>query len=279
VRGTRSSHVRAAARLLLILSLAYGGSTFADDQDTVDYRQAIMSTMGEQVAALNAILAQKAPPDYFAVHVQILALTATMAKKAFEPKVPGGEAKPEIWANGSDFVRRLDALSAATADLARTAAEGGIAATAPKFQAALTCKGCHDNYREQKPVAARPPEKDAVAYREHVMNTLNAQSQALGMVLSTAVPDDNAIAHLTVIALCARTALKAFEAHVPGGEAKPEVWSNWPDFSKRMNEFSQHTGDLVKIARDKGKEAALSNVLDALTCKSCHDVYREERRN
>jgi cytochrome c556 len=251
----------------------------ADNQDTIDYRRAIMSTMGEQVAAISEILQQKVPADNFALHLQTLAATAATAKKAFEPKVPGGEAKPDVWVNWADFSKRLDALTSATAELARSGAAGGIAAAAPKVQTALTCKNCHDNYRDQKPVPARAAVNDAVAYREHIMNTLNAQSDALGMILSTAIPNDNAGAHLEIIALAAATGLKAFEAKVPGGEAKPEVWSNWPDFSKRMKEFADKTGALAKLAKDKGQEAALSNVLDALTCKSCHDTYREEKKD
>ena len=94
-----------------------------------------------------------------------------------------------------------------------------------------------------------------------------------------AIPDDSAIAHLDAIALSASIALKAFERKVPGGEAKPEVWTNWPDFSKRMNELAQNTSQAAKTAREKGKETALGNILDALTCKGCHDTYREEKKH
>ena len=121
-------------------------------------------------------------------------------------------------------------------------------------------------------------DQDAIDYREHVMNTLNEQSEALGQILSTTVPDDNAIAHLEVLALAASMALKAFEPKVPGGEAKPEVWSNWADFAKRMNEFAQNTAAAAKTAHVQGKQAALDNILNALTCKSCHDVYRKEKK-
>jgi cytochrome c556 len=135
--------VLAAAMLPLVAALA-------DDQDTIDYRQDIMKSMGEQTAAIAQILEHKAPPDNFGVHTQILAITAATAKKAFEPKVPGGEAKPEVWAKWADFAKRLDELTAATADLAKTAVSSGIPATAPKVQAALTCKSCHDVYRREQ---------------------------------------------------------------------------------------------------------------------------------
>src|ERR1700722_6601175 len=65
-------------------------------------------------------------------------------------------------------------------------------------------------------------DKDVVDYREHVMNTLNEQSGAVGQILSGAVPDDNLVAHLDAIALTASIALKAFQPKVLGGEAKPD---------------------------------------------------------
>jgi cytochrome c556 len=122
-------------------------------------------------------------------------------------------------------------------------------------------------------------DKDAVEYRQHIMNTLNEQSAALGQILSGAISNYNATAHLNAIALTASTALKAFEPKVPGGEAKPDVWAKWDDFSRRMTEFAQKSSQAAKIAKEKGQDEALANILDVLTCKSCHDVYRDEKKH
>src|ERR1700743_3867413 len=105
--------------------------------------------------------------------------------------------------------------------------------------------------------AALADDKDVIDYRQHIMNTLNEQAGALGQILSSAVPDDNVIAHLDALALTASTALKAFTPKVQGGEAKPEVWSNWADFSKRMNEFAKMTAEMAKTAHEQGKDAGL----------------------
>jgi cytochrome c556 len=118
--------------------------------------------------------------------------------------------------------------------------------------------------------------QDVIDYRQHIMNTLNEQAGALGEILSAAVPDDNVVSHIDAIALTASTALKAFEPKVPGGEAKPEIWSNWADFSKRMQDLAANTAKMAKTAHDEGKDAALQQVVDALSCKSCHDTYRKE---
>ncbi len=119
----------------------------ADDQDVIDYRTHVMKTLGEQMGAISMILENKAPPDNFAVHMKVLAVTATQAKKAFEPKVPGGNAKPEVWSNWADFSKRLDELVAATAELASAAQHEGVAAVGGKLKSTLKCKSCHDTYR------------------------------------------------------------------------------------------------------------------------------------
>lgn len=123
------------------------------------------------------------------------------------------------------------------------------------------------------PALAAGADKDVVDYRQHIMKTLNEQTAALGQILSGAVPDDNVQMHLDALALTASTALKAFEAKVPGGEAKPEVWTKWTDFSKRMTEFAEKTALMAKTGREEGKDAAFTQAIDALSCKSCHDAY------
>jgi cytochrome c556 len=129
------------------------------------------------------------------------------------------------------------------------------------------------------PAIVSADDQDVIDYREHIMRTLDEQSAALGMILSTVIPGDNTAAHLRVIALTAQIALKAFEPKVLGGEAKPDVWSNWADFSKRMNEFAKNTALVAAQAKEKGSEdpALAEKVVDALSCKSCHDAYRKEK--
>jgi cytochrome c556 len=136
--------------VVLIVAMLPMKSVHADDQEVIDYREHIMKTMGEQAGAIAEILEKKVPADNFTLHLQVLAVTAATAKKAFEAKVIGGEAKADVWTHWADFAKRLDDLSAATASLAATAQSGGFAAAAPKVQEALTCKSCHDVYRENK---------------------------------------------------------------------------------------------------------------------------------
>lgn len=127
------------------------------------------------------------------------------------------------------------------------------------------------------PGAASEADEDAIAYRQHIMHSLQEQTAALGKIMSGAVPDDNAVAHMQALALIASTALKSFEPKVPGGDSKPEVWDDWADFSKRMEEFARLTAKMSQAAQEGGKDAGLSHAIEALNCKSCHDVYRKPR--
>jgi cytochrome c556 len=144
----------APVRLLLLCSLLTGLGVQsvgnADDQDAIDYRQHVMKTMNAQVEMLSMMIEKKVPADDFATHAQVLAIAAATAKSAFEPEIEGGAAKPEVWTAWDDFAKKMDALVAGTAELAKTAKSGGVAAAAPKMQQTLTCKGCHDTFRVPK---------------------------------------------------------------------------------------------------------------------------------
>ena len=137
--------------LVLVMGAAafVAATAHADDQEVIDYRQHIMKTMNEQMAAIQQIVQKKAPADNFATHMQIVAVTAATAKDAFTAKAPGGRAKPAVWVNWAEFSKRLDELVASTAALAKSAKESGVQATAAKL-GTLKCQGCHDVYREEK---------------------------------------------------------------------------------------------------------------------------------
>ena len=123
----------------------------ADDKDVIDYRQHIMKTLGEQAQSLAMVLQGKAPAENVAIHAQLLAVTAATVEKAFVAKVPGGEAKADVWAKWDDFSKKAKETAAAAADLAKVAQSGGVEAAKAKMAApGLGCKGCHDTYREQK---------------------------------------------------------------------------------------------------------------------------------
>ncbi len=126
--------------------------------------------------------------------------------------------------------------------------------------------------------AAGGADADAILYRQKIMLSMNEQSAILGKVISGAVPNDNVALHLESLALLATTGLKAYEKQAPGGEAKVEVWKNWADFSKRMQEFSDGVNAAAKLVKTEGPEVALTNMMDSMSCRSCHRAYRDEKK-
>jgi cytochrome c556 len=121
-------------------------------------------------------------------------------------------------------------------------------------------------------------DKDVMEYRQHIMKSMEQQTAALGQILSGAGPAENTVAHMQALALTASIALESFKPKVPGGAAKPEVWNDWADFSKRMKEFADKSAEMAKIGREQGADQAALHVIEALPCKGCHDVYRDEKK-
>ena len=110
------------------------------------YRSAVMKSLGDNVAAMGAILQKRVPYDQnIALHLEGISLGAKAALKGFENKMVGGTAKEEIWTNWKDFSERLTALSTTADALAKKAKAGPV--DPKEVMGALTCKSCHDTYR------------------------------------------------------------------------------------------------------------------------------------
>jgi len=126
--------------------------------------------------------------------------------------------------------------------------------------------------------AVRADDQDTIDYRKLIMKQLDAESAALGMMVSGQVPPDALALEAKSIANAAKAALKAFEPNVPGGDAKPEVWSKWPDFSQRMEMFAKSTDEMAKVAETGNIPKVTELMVTALPCKECHDVYRNKKK-
>lgn len=125
-------------------------TAYADDKDVISYRQHVMTTLNEQTSALGQILSTTIPDDNVVAHIEAIALTASTALKAFEPEVPGGEARSEVWSDWTDFSRRMSEFAQKTARAAKTAKEGGKEEVLTNIADTLNCKSCHDVYRDEQ---------------------------------------------------------------------------------------------------------------------------------
>jgi cytochrome c556 len=102
-----STHKAVGALLLPFFWLGLQQAAHAENQDTIDYREAIMKQLDAEAAAIGMIVSGQVPADSLALQAKALANSAKSALKAFEPRVPGGEAKPEVWTKWDDFSKRF----------------------------------------------------------------------------------------------------------------------------------------------------------------------------
>ncbi len=125
---------------------------------------------------------------------------------------------------------------------------------------------------------ARADDQDVIAYRQLIMKQLDAEATVIGMMVAGQIPADSLPLEAKSIANAAKAALKAFEPKVPGGEAKPEVWTQWSDFSRRMLLFAQKSAEMAKVSEGGNVAAVTDLMVDALPCKECHDTYRNKKK-
>lgn len=122
-------------------------------------------------------------------------------------------------------------------------------------------------------------QNDAVKARMDAMSGIGSNMKILGLMAKGATPfDANAArAAAATIANHAAATPELFEAQEndPKSEAKPEIWTNFYDFTAKA-------GDLETVAF--GLSASIISFDDLVpaitnlgtTCKSCHAIYRQK---
>ncbi|MEO7740069.1 MAG: cytochrome c [Novosphingobium sp.] len=122
-------------------------------------------------------------------------------------------------------------------------------------------------------------EADGIIFeRQNIMLQLDKDAELLGEMVAGLKPADGLGKVTRSIAESAAAAKQAFEPHVPGGRAKPEVWANWADYSGRLDGFDKGAKQLAELGA-KGDLTGVTNILgSALPCKECHDLYRGPKK-
>jgi cytochrome c556 len=136
---------------------------------------------------------------------------------------------------------------------------------------------------QTSPAAAAAPapaptgktEADGVIFeRQQLMLQISADAKTLGMIVAGTAPSDKLAATTRSIAQAAKDSVTAFEAPVPGGRSKPEVWSNHDAFMADMRAFATNTEAMAK-AGEAGNMAEVTNLMvAAMPCSQCHQRYR-----
>jgi cytochrome c556 len=117
-----------------------------------------------------------------------------------------------------------------------------------------------------------------IEYRQNIMKAMDAHATAIGQILALMVPPDNLAGHFEGLLISTRQAKAAFKDHVEGGESKPEVWTNWADFSAKLDKMEEGALRAVEAAKSSSEVGYIAEfAVDAMACKGCHDVYREKK--
>ncbi len=125
----------------------------------------------------------------------------------------------------------------------------------------------------------RADDDDVIQYRQLIMKQLDAKSAALGMIVAGQIPPDAIVSEARSLAESAKALPKAFEEKIPGGNAKPEVWSHFDDFQKRIAAFVKKADDFAKVSETKDLSKIGEAIVEDLPCKECHDTYRVPKKD
>lgn len=140
-----------AAKGLMAGLVLIAGAAFAEVEatdPTVIARQDLMKTIGKNVKTLGDMAGGKADFDAAAAAAAKDAIVAASAeigaKFEMQAEDPGSEAKPEVWTNWEDFMKKAGALNAAATALDASSLDNVKAGMGAVGGA---CKDCHTTYR------------------------------------------------------------------------------------------------------------------------------------
>ena len=146
-----------ALAMVALLGAAHANAQPADakmDEGAIKYRQALMESIGGDMAALSDLLKYGlSHPGHASAHADSLAAHAKLISAAFERKVEKGptDAEPEIWAKTDEWKDKVKAFQTESAKLAETAKAGDPTALGVQLKATgKACGSCHDDFRKPK---------------------------------------------------------------------------------------------------------------------------------
>ncbi len=140
-----------------LVAVVAAGSAFA--ADPIETRKKTMKAIGGSFGGvLVKMVKGETPYDAAAAKAAAATLSQTAAGIDIATLFPAGsdkggdtEALPKIWSDPAGFKAAMDALKAATAVQAGNTDQGLDKLKVAVAEIGKTCKGCHDNYRAQKP--------------------------------------------------------------------------------------------------------------------------------
>lgn len=146
--------VAAAAVSALAIGAASVATSSPEGTKAIEARHEAMEHIGNAMGSLAAIAKKEAPFDAAVVAKNAGAIAENLEKAAsfFPEGSEKGEAetwaKPEIWANYSDFEMKLEAAQVEAQALKAVTKEAAFGPALGKL--GNSCKSCHQDYRRPK---------------------------------------------------------------------------------------------------------------------------------
>ena len=129
--------------------------------------------------------------------------------------------------------------------------------------------------------SAQVKPQEAAAYRKSAYHVLIWNWMPLANMVRGKNPYNKAQFELysNRVANIAPMLLEAFPkgSNVAKSESKPEIWTNWADFTLKMKNFESESAKLALLSKTadfeqlKGQFGKVGG-----TCKACHDLYKRE---
>lgn len=141
----------AIAVIIITTSIAYG--QFANTQEAIKYRKAVMYLIGQNFKSIDAMVQNKVSYDkeVFAKHAAVLEMLSTMPWEAMTtPGTQKGDTtlSSTVFNKGDKFKAAINDFETAATELSKLAAAGNIAGAKTQFGVVATsCKGCHSQFR------------------------------------------------------------------------------------------------------------------------------------
>ena len=153
---------RALTSLALAGLLAAGGAAGATAQDAgkpkdlVEYRQAIMSSLGGHAGAAARIVKGQVDADHLMQHAEAIGATAPTVDDIWWDNsgyddYEKTDALPKIWEQPDDFQSKIDQFQTAAQEFVAAVETGKRGQIIQGFKAlGDSCGGCHDSYRYEE---------------------------------------------------------------------------------------------------------------------------------
>ena len=133
------------------------------------------------------------------------------------------------------------------------------------------------------PIANAQAQDDAahLAYRQKVMQSIGANSGAIGDILKNKLPlQANIATHARALREASTLIESAFKKEIATGrtDAKAEIWKKWPKYVAAAKKMTDASSALVAAAEGGDAEAIGAAMKEVGgSCGNCHKPYRKAK--